>query len=62
MGRENSVVRKDREMPDGAVARSNPAEVIREVSQRHRDSWTSGKEHHVELTKKHLSLEMSRIG
>ncbi len=59
---ENSAVRMNREIPDGVVARRNPAEVIREVSQRDRDFWPSGKEYYVELTKKYLDLEMSRIG
>ncbi len=48
---ENSVVRMNREIPDGVVVRGNPAEVIREVSQRDSDFWTFGKEYYVELTK-----------
>ncbi len=42
---ENSVVRMNREIPDGVVARGNPAEVMREVSQRDRDFWLFGKEY-----------------
>ncbi len=59
---ENSAVRMNRGIPDGVVAGGNPAEVIREVSQRDRDFRAFGKEYYVELTKKYLSLEMSRIG
>ena len=59
---ENSAVRMNREIPDGVVARGNPAEVMREVSQRDRDFRAFGKEYYVELTKKYLSLERSRIG
>lgn len=59
---ENSVVRMNREIPDGVVARGDPAEIIREVSQRDRDFWHLGKEYYVSLTKEHLGLEMSRIG
>jgi carbonic anhydrase/acetyltransferase-like protein (isoleucine patch superfamily) len=52
----------NREIPDGVVARGDPAEIIREVSQRDRDFWPLGKEYYVELTKEHRGLEMSRIG
>jgi len=59
---ENSVVRMNREIPDGVVARRDPAEIIREVSQRDRDFWILGKEYYVELTKEYLGLEISRFG
>lgn len=52
----------NREIPDGVVARGNPAEVIREVSQRNRVFWTFGKDYYAGLTKKYLSLGMSGIG
>jgi len=57
---ENSVVKMNREVPAGVIVRGNPAVIIREVSQKDKESWTMGNHYYIEPATKYLSLGMSK--
>lgn len=55
---EGAIVRMNQVVPDRVVMAGNPAEVIREISDKDMEHWTRGKKIYVDLAKKYLKEGM----
>jgi carbonic anhydrase/acetyltransferase-like protein (isoleucine patch superfamily) len=59
---EGSTVKMGQKIPGGKVVRGNPAQVIRDISEKDEMFWNWGKQLYIDLAKEYLKDGMARVG
>ena len=57
---EGTVVKWEQVVPDGVVFAGNPARLVRQVSEKDRQTWNWGKQLYIDLAAKYLRLGMHK--
>lgn len=58
---EGSVVKMKQQIPSAVVVAGNPAQIVRELSDKDKDFWSWGKQVYIDLAAKYLDIGMNPV-